>query len=106
MNSIYHLRLHVMTPLEVTWRPPQRYLHYPELYHGIYEWLRAPPQNRWREAAFEYLAAIRRNMNIPNRFPLRMLQEHRVTWILEWIKALPDDSDEVSGAETEAGEDS
>lgn len=90
--------------VEVTWRPPQRYLHYHELYCGIYEYLRAPPSNAWRLPACEYLAAIRRNVN--SLSPARMhLQLHRITWVQEWLKALPDDSDECSEAETEAGDD-
>ena len=86
-----------MTPV-VTWRPPQARLHYTELYSGIYEYLRQPPSNRFRNHAMEYLRDIRRNLDVP--FPYRHMQQDRIAWILEWIRALPDDSDECSDADT------
>jgi hypothetical protein len=86
--------------VDVTWRPPQIFLHYDGLYRGIYEYLRAPPSNEKREAALQYLSDIREN-NPPHPLnPYNFIQHHRILWIVEWIKALPDDSGECSDAET------
>lgn len=85
--------------VDVTWRPPQTVLHYSELYRGIYEYLRAPPSNDKREAALQYLSDIRANSTSPVN-PYNCIQHHRILWIEEWLKALPDDSGECSDAET------
>lgn len=86
--------------VEVTWRPPQRHLHYNELYRGIYEYLRAPPHNDRREAALRYLNDIRANNVFPYNASTCYMQNDRIQWIQEWIKALPDDSGECSDADT------
>lgn len=90
--------------VEVTWRPPQRHLHYDALYRGIFEFLRAPPNNRYREAALRYLSVLRDNTTPQLRPDIAEMQAHRVQWTLAWFQALPDDSDECSDAETVASE--
>jgi hypothetical protein len=93
MSQPIHLQV------EVTWRPPQTFLHYNELYRGIYEYLRAPPSNDKRGVAIQYLNDIRANNTFPSN-PWNFIQHHRIIWIEEWLNALPDDSDECSDAET------
>ena len=85
---------------EVTWRPPQVYLHYNELYVGIFEYLRAPPNKHYEAAALTYLSGIRRNNIYPFSANTHYIQNHRILWIQEWLKALPDDTGECSDAET------
>jgi len=87
--------------VQVSWRPPQQYLHYRELYVGIYEYLRAPPSVHHRTAALLYLEAIRENNIYPFSMNSHYIQNHRILWIQEWLKAMPDDSTECSDAETE-----
>jgi hypothetical protein len=91
--------------VEVTWRPPQTHLHYTALYCGIYEYLRAPPANRYRTQALTYLDAIHANNNAHYRDNVRHMQNHRILWIREWLKSLPDDDGECSDAETVVGDD-
>ncbi len=45
----------------ITWRP-QLYLHYTELYFGIYEWLLAPPSFSRKNEAQLYLTSLRVNL--------------------------------------------
>jgi hypothetical protein len=92
--------LPMQVEVAVTWRPPQRHLHYDALYRGIFEFLRAPPNNRYREAALRYLSIIRENINPQLRPDIAKLQAHRVQWTLAWFQALPDNSDDCSDAET------
>jgi hypothetical protein len=78
--------------VEVSWRPPQTHLHYNALYCGIYEYLRAPPDPDRRAEAVAYLMDLQENSI---RYPLipqmRVLQEHRILWVLEWLGAMPED---------------
>jgi hypothetical protein len=86
---------------EVSWRPPQTYLHYHLLYCSIYEYLRAPPTNQHRADAAEYLVGLQGNLARCNLISSEhRLQVHRIIWTLEWLKALPDDSGECSDADT------
>jgi hypothetical protein len=85
---------------EVTWRPPQIHLHYNELYIGIYEYLRAPPNRRHEAAALVYLADIQQSNHYPLSANVHYIQNHRILWIREWLKALPFDAGECSDAET------
>ncbi len=78
--------------VEVSWRPPQTFLHYHELYCGIYEYLRAPPDPEHHEGAVEYLTRLRHNRTIYRLLPsVLRLQDHRILWVMEWLKAMPDD---------------
>ncbi len=86
--------------VQVTWRPPQTYLHYNELYRGIYEYLRSPPSNRYKAAALRYLDDITRNNAYPLSANRHYIQNHRILWIREWLSMLPDDEEECSDAET------
>ena len=86
-------------PVQVTWRPPQTYLHYDQLYRGIYEYLRAPPDHQHRAVALHYLHELRASRSNDN-----YLQDHRIRWVEEWLKALPDDRAECSGADTDVEE--
>jgi hypothetical protein len=92
-------------PVQVTWRPPQTFLHYEELYRGIPEYLRAPPVGTYATAAVNYLGAIYRNIFPDMPSHLHCLQNHRVLWIREWLYALPDDASECSDTDTVVGED-
>lgn len=92
-------RIRQMQP-EITWRPPQVYLHYNELYVGIFEYLRAPPNKQYEADALTYLSDIRRNNIYPFSANAHYIQNHRILWIQEWLKALPYDSGECSDAET------
>ncbi len=91
------------THTEVNWRPPQTYLHYQELYGGIYEFLREPPNPAHRFDAIEYLMSLQRSRTEYQLIPSeRRLQEHRICWVLEWLKAMQvsDDDSECSDADT------
>ena len=88
-------------PLDILWRPPQIHLHYYDLYAGICEFLRKPPDNRHRTDALLYLEVIRRNNIPPFKSNPNYIQNHRILWIKEWLKALPDDTADCSDAETE-----
>ncbi len=86
-----------LPPLAITWQPPQPYLHYQELYRGIYEYLRAPPDNLYHSRALVYLQDLRRNYFPENGM---VLQLHRIRWTEAWLEALdePDsDTDTVVG---------
>jgi hypothetical protein len=72
----------------VVWRPPQAYLHYPELYGGIYEYLRLPPSHVHMEGAQAYLTALVRNTIADNNSPTARLQQHRIQWVRAWLQAL------------------
>ena len=68
---------------------------------GIYEYLRAPPNRRHETAAREYLASVQQSaVDMLYSMELHTIQTHRVIWILEWLRALPDDTNECSDAET------
>jgi hypothetical protein len=96
-DSVYHLRIHVHEP-RVNWRPPQRFLHYAELYRGIYEFLREPPDQRHVSRVVRYLRALKACYHSSNT-----LQWHRILWTQAWLDALEDP--ENSDAETVVGED-
>jgi hypothetical protein len=87
-------------PVECTWRPPQTFLHYNALYAGIYEYLRAPPDHNYKGRALRYLEGIRESNMHPYSTNPHYIQNHRILWIQEWLKALPNDQDECSDAET------
>lgn len=91
-------------PVQVTWRPPQQYLQYNELYRGIPEYLRAPPTGNYREAAMIYLGDIHRNNHLPMKANPHYIQNHRILWIREWLQALPDDASECSDTDTVVGD--
>jgi hypothetical protein len=91
------------TSVAVSWRPPQTYLHYNELYCGIYEYLRAPPANQYRAQALEYMVNIQQNSIIRLPEEVSRMQRHRIAWIREWLKALPCNEQECSDAETDVG---
>ena len=91
--------------VQVTWRPPQTYLHYNELYAGIYEYLREPPAHQHKAAAQEYLTNLRESNFFPLASNPSYIQNHRIRWVQEWLKALPEDQDECSDAETEVHQD-
>jgi hypothetical protein len=93
---------HMPAIVPVTWRPPQPYLHYNELYRGIYEYLRSPPSNRYKTAALRYLDDIIRNNTLPFSANRHYIQNHRILWIREWLRMLPDDEGECSDAGTVA----
>lgn len=85
----------IQRDVEVTWRPPLRCLHYPMLYCGVYEFLRAPPDiTKWQRAV-HYLRTLQKCCHPDNQ-----LQCDRIRWTQAWIDALADP--ECSDAETEA----
>ena len=69
--------------LEPTWLPPHIHLHYQALYHGIYEWLRAPPSYIYHDRATEYLADL-----VACYDPINVLQYHRIQWTSAWLRVL------------------
>ena len=84
--------------LTVTWRPPQQFLHYQDLYWGIYEYLRAPPVHEKRCKAVSYLS----DLNNGYRSYQLTLQYHRILWTREWLKTFDDsdsDADTVENAD-------
>lgn len=87
-----------MSTLTPTWLPPQRHLHYQELYHGIYEWLRAPPCDFYQEQANEYVQQL-----ILCYHPSNVLQHHRIQWANAWLGALRQEGYE-SDADTVVGD--
>jgi hypothetical protein len=98
LHHAYHLRLHIYQPdVPVHWHPPQRFLHYQELYRGIYEYLREPPQRRHVSRAVRYLRALKACYH-----PTNTLQGHRILWTQAWLDAVDDPED--SDAETVFGE--
>jgi hypothetical protein len=81
-----HTNMHQITP---TWRPPARFLHYQALYHGIYDYLRAPPSHAFHSPALLYLQELQASYH-----PLNVLQLHRILWVEAWLSALGEpDSD-------------
>jgi hypothetical protein len=91
--------------IQCQWKPPHHpYLHYDEFYRGIYEYLREPPSFDHKIAACEYLESLRTNFVMFPEMPalVRVSVEHRIRWILEWLKYLPDDC--LSDAETTVGD--
>lgn len=86
---------------EITWLPPQRYLHYTALYFGIYEWLRAPPSFSRRNQAQLYLTSLRQNLQqIPHGCEIREMQVHRIDWTTAWLACLLRE-DVMSDADTD-----
>ena len=105
LNELLFLDIFTIQPsrssIEVTWRPPLTFLHYNELYHGVYEYLRAPPVPELRSVAVEYLADLQYNYNAFDLIPnVRRLQGDRITWVREWLKAMPELSGDYSDADT------
>jgi hypothetical protein len=108
----YHHQLHYQcitrSPIilsEINWRPPQTHLHYHALYCGIYEFLREPPSRSFRNAAVEYLMKLQRSRTEYQLIPSeRRLQEHRIAWVLEWLKAMPDDEGDDSASDADTAE--
>ncbi len=85
--------------IQVTWRPPHhlRFLHYQDLYRGIYEYLRAQPSRTYQSRAIKYLHDLQACFHSGN-----VLQGHRILWVQAWLDALgePDsDEDTVVGEE-------
>ena len=72
----------------VTWRPPAAHLHYPELYAGIYEYLRVEPSSGRRESAEEYLQSLLRNTIGNSESPFQLLQKDRIEWVRAWLAEL------------------
>ncbi len=73
----------------VSWRPPQQSLHYPQLYAGIYEFLREPPVSGRAGQAREYLGALLQNHRSDSA-PAEPLQRDRIAWVCAWLAALPE----------------
>ncbi len=96
-SNLYHLQLYVHRygerDVQVNWRPPQTYLHYPALYRGVYEFLREPPDRRHFLRTWRYLRALKKCYH-----PDNILQRHRILWTQAWLDQLDDPED--SGAET------
>ena len=80
----------------VTWRPPLARLHYPELYVGIYEYLRVEPTSGRRESAEEYLASLLNNTNGSFDCPFQTLQRDRIEWVRAWLAELDTSVDNVN----------
>ncbi len=89
------------------WKPPRHpHLHYTTLYYGVYEYLLSPPCAARQQDAQKYLHNILYTLELwpTMREDVRRLQEHRVQWVREWIRAIPEedydtDSDTVVGEE-------
>lgn len=89
--------------IEVTWRPPQTFLHYQRLYWGIDCYLRAPPIPERLADAQQYLQALIESRQLMTHYcEQRALQDNRIRWVREWIRATPTDCGECSDAETVA----
>jgi hypothetical protein len=71
----------------VTWRPPQARLHYPELYAGIYEYLRVAPHSGRGQEARVYLASLLLNTPLLHS-PAGSLQRDRIEWVRAWLREL------------------
>ena len=78
----------------VGWRPPQRHLHYPELYVSICEYLRVPPCHSKRLDAEAYLADLQ-SIHIPHFAPVYQLQRDRIEWTQAWLRAVWQEEAEV-----------
>ena len=100
-DDVYHIRLHLLyhrqRDVPVRWRPPQTSLHYPELYRGVYEFLREPPDRRHVSRAVRYIWALKKCYH-----PANTLQRDRILWTRAWLDALDDPDD--SEADTVDGE--
>jgi hypothetical protein len=72
----------------VEWIPPQRHLQYPELYIGVWEYLRLPPSHARMDNAREYLASLIANTVHPYDSPHARLQRDRIQWVQVWLAAL------------------
>ena len=72
----------------VEWVPPQTHLHYPELYIGVWEYLRLPPDHARTDDAREYLTSLIANTVIPYDSPRARLQRDRIQWVNTWLEAL------------------
>ena len=95
----YTHHLHYLPDLNPTWRPPQQYLHYQELYHGIYEFLRATPSHIYHDRAVDYLMNLLACYHTTN-----VMQGHRILWTREWLDALQTQDEQDSDADTVTGE--
>jgi hypothetical protein len=77
------------------WKPQARYMHYQELYRGVYEYLREPPSHAHHSDALLYLQRLQACHHHSNA-----LHTHRIRWAQAWLDALgePDsDADTVVG---------
>lgn len=96
----YHHNELLLPDIQVTWWPPAKtFLRYQQLYRGICEFLREPPNMHYRLRALEYLRALRRGFNPVYGSPL---QVHRIMWTEAWLDELADlnsDADTVVGEE-------
>ena len=72
----------------VTWRPPQEHLHYPELYAGVWEFLREAPVSGREAEAREYLYCLQNNTVHPYNSQRARLQRDRIEWVRAWLGAL------------------
>lgn len=89
-----------LPPMFVSWKPPQRFLHYEALYRGLYEFLREPPDYSQLSRAVRYLHRLKACYH-----PSNVLQFHRILWVQAWLDAIPDPLDsDLSDAETVVGE--
>ena len=75
-------RTSTTTQAWVTWRPADRSLHYPELYKGVWEFVRMPPRRETEARGREYLDILKQYPNAP-------LQRDRIRWVTAWLNALP-----------------
>lgn len=68
----------------VSWSPRDPLLHYPQLFRGIYEYLRQPPELQYLDRARQYLAELLEYPNAP-------MQRDRIAWVRDWIAHVPPD---------------
>ena len=91
-NYLHNNRLnnHAARIAWVTWRPPETHLHYPELYAGVYEYLREAPVSGREVEARAYLQALNLNLNAYQTLPYDFggLQRDRIAWVRAWLRQL------------------
>lgn len=101
-HFFYHHNELMLPDVQVTWWPPEKtFLRYQQLYRGICEFVRRPPDMHNRLRALEYLRALKRGFK-----PVYgcTLQVHRIMWVEAWLDELADlnsNADTVAGAEEE-----
>ena len=101
LHHTLHFPTGSLPPLEVTWRPPHPSMHYQHLYRGICCYLRAPPRPERLAEAQQYLTELIESRHLMiHPCNERVLQDDRIRWVREWIRAMPINCDECSDAET------
>ena len=67
----------------VSWYPKDPLLHYPQLFRGIYEFVRQPPDIEYLDRAEQYLSLLLLCPDAP-------MQRDRIAWVRDWIAHVHD----------------